>query len=217
MMCPGHESWHPSPEFYYEIGGGPMMDMGPYYLTALTQMLGGIKRVTGSAKIVKPERIIGSEPKKGKKITVETPDHITGVMDFASGAVGTIVTSFAVWHAKLPRIEIYGTTGTLSVPDPNSLRGPVAIRFSNQGDWHDVPLTHGHADGNKWGIGVADMAYAVRSGRPHRASGENACHVLEVMHAFLTSSSSGRHCAIETPFTRPAPLPRGLAEDALDE
>ncbi|MCY3022438.1 MAG: Gfo/Idh/MocA family oxidoreductase [Planctomycetota bacterium] len=217
MTCPGHESWHPSPEFYYEVGGGPMLDMGPYYLTALTQLLGPVKRVTGSAAILKPERVIGSEPKKGKKIKVETPDHITGVLDFAGGAVVTIVTSFAVWHAHLPRIEIYGTEGTLAVPDPNSLRGPVALRLSYQGDWHDVPLTHGHADGHKWGIGVADMAYAVRSGRPHRANGENACHVLEVMHAFLNASRDGRHQTIQAPFTRPAPLPRGLAENALDE
>jgi len=217
MTCPGHESWHPSPEFYYEVGGGPMMDMGPYYLTALTQMLGPVKRVTGSAKILKPERVIGSEPKKGKKITVETPDHITGVLDFANGAVVTIVTSFAVWHAHLPRIEVYGSEGTLSVPDPNSLRGPVAMRLAREGDWRDVPLTHGHFDGHKWGIGVADMAYALRSGRPHRANGENACHVLEVMHAFLSASRDGKHCTIEAPFTRPPPLPRGLAENALDE
>ena len=217
MTCPGHESWHPSPEFYYEVGGGPMLDMGPYYLTALTQLLGPVKRVTGSAAILKPERTIGSEPKKGKKIKVETPDHVTGVLDFASGAVATIVTSFAIWHARLPRIEIYGSEGTLAVPDPNSLRGPVGIRLAREGDWRDVPLTHSHFDGNKWGIGVADMAYALRSGRPHRASGENACHVLEVMHAFLNASRDGRHHSIETPFARPAPLPRGLAEDELDD
>ena len=217
MTCPGHESWHPSPEFYYEVGGGPMLDMGPYYLTALTQLLGPVKRVTGSAAILKPERTIGSEPKKGKKIKVETPDHVTGVLDFAGGAVVTMVTSFAIWHARLPRIEIYGSEGTLAVPDPNGLRGPVALRLAHEGDWRDVPLTHGHFDGNKWGIGVADMAYALRSGRPHRASGENACHVLEVMHAFLNASREGRHCNIETPFKRPAPLPRGLAEDQLDD
>jgi predicted dehydrogenase len=217
MMCPGHERWHPSPEFYYEVGGGPMLDMGPYYLTALTQLLGPIKRVAGAAEILRPERTITSEPKKGKKIKVETPDHVTGVVTFANGAVLTIVTSFCVWHARLPRIEVYGTEGTLAVPDPNSLRGPVAIRMSNEGDWRDVPLTHGHFDGHKWGIGVADMAYAIRSGRSHRATGENACHVLEAMHAFLNSSRDGKYATIETPFTRPAPLPRGLAEDALDE
>jgi predicted dehydrogenase len=217
MTTPGHERWHPSPEFYYEPGGGPMLDMGPYYITALTQLLGPVKRVSGAASIVKPERTILSEPKKGQKIKVETPDHITGVMEFAGGAVATIMTSFAVWHAHLPRIEIYGTDGTLSCPDPNSLRGPVAIRMANDGDWRDVPLTHGHFDGNKWGIGVVDMACAIRSGRPHRATGENAYHVLEVMHSFFSASREGRYVEIRSPYTRPAALPRGLANDALDD
>ncbi|HYG75830.1 MAG TPA: Gfo/Idh/MocA family oxidoreductase [Planctomycetota bacterium] len=217
MTTPGHERWHPSPEFYYEHGGGPMLDMGPYYITALAQLLGPVKNVCGSATIVKPERTITSEPKKGKKIIVETPDHVTGVLEFSGGAVATIMTSFAIWHAHLPRIEIYGTDGTLSVPDPNTLKGPVSIRMANDGDWKDVGLTHGHNDGNKWGIGVADLAYAIRSGRPHRASGENAYHVLEVMHSFFTSAKEGRRIEITSPFTRPAPLPRGLAADALDE
>ena len=203
MTTPGHERWHPSPEFYYEPGGGPMLDMGPYYITALTQLLGPVGRVCGSAQIVKPERTITSEPKKGKKIKVETPDHVCGVLEFTGGAVCTIMTSFAIWHARLPRIEVYGTEGTLAVPDPNSLRGPISIRMANDGDWRDVGLSHGHFDGEKWGIGVADMAYAIRSGRPHRANGENAYHVLDVMHSFFTSAAEGRHVDIRTPFTRP--------------
>ncbi|HEY3322225.1 MAG TPA: Gfo/Idh/MocA family oxidoreductase [Planctomycetota bacterium] len=217
MTCPGHERWHPSPEFYYEVGGGPMLDMGPYYLTALVQILGPVKRVSGAASILKPERTITSQPKNGKKIKVETPDHVTGVLEFASGAVVTIVTSFAVWHARLPRIEIYGTEGTLSVPDPNSLRGPVNLRMANDGDWRDVGLTHTHFDGDKWGIGVADMAYALRSGRPHRANGENAQHVLETMHAFLNAAKEGKYVEIKAPFKRPAALPQNLAADALDD
>ena len=217
MVCPGHERWHPSPEFYYEEGGGPMLDMGPYYLTALANLLGPIKRVTGSTAILRPERTITSEPKKGQKIRVETPDHIAGVLDFVNGAVGTIMTSFAVWHAMLPRIEIYGTEGTLGVPDPNTLRGPVSIRKAGENDWREAPLTHGHNEANKWGIGVAEMAHALRAGRPHRATGENACHVLEAMHAFFTASREGRHCTIETPYIRPAPLPRDLPINALDD
>jgi len=217
MTCPGHERWHPSPEFYYEVGGGPMMDMGPYYMSALCTLLGPVKRVSGIASIVKPDRTITSDPKKGTKINVETPDHVTGVLEFSGGAVATVITSFAIWHAHLPRIEIYGSDGTLAVPDPNSLRGPVGLRMANDGDWRDVALTHAHFDGNKWGIGVADMAYAIRSGRPHRASGENALHILEVMHAYFTSSTEGRHITIESPYNRPAPLPRQLENDALDD
>jgi len=217
MTTPGHERWHPSPEFYYEPGGGPMLDMGPYYITALAQLLGPVKRVSGSATIIKPERTITSEPKKGQKIQVETPDHVTGVLEFSGGAVATIMTSFAIWHAHLPRIEIYGTEGTLAVSDPNSLKGPVSIRLSGEGDWKDVGLTHGHNEDNKWGIGVADMAHAIRSGRAHRATGENAFHVLDVMHSFFTSARESRHVAIESNFARPTSLPRGLAADVMDD
>ena len=193
------------------------MDMGPYYITALTQLMGPVQRVTSIASFLKPERIIGSEPKKGQKIKVETPDHITGALEFSSGATGTLLSSFSIWHSKVPFIEIYGTEGTLAVPNPNSLGGPVQIRLAEDKEWRDVPLTHGHDAGDKWGIGAVDMAYAIRSGRPHRASGENAYHVLEVMHAFLTSSRDGRHVAIHAPFSRSSPLPVGLPADALDE
>ncbi|MBI3829088.1 MAG: Gfo/Idh/MocA family oxidoreductase [Planctomycetes bacterium] len=217
MTCPGHESWHPDPEFYYKAGGGPMFDMGPYYLTALLNMLGPAKRVAGSSTIQRPERLIGSEPKKGQKIKVETPDHVTGVVDFKSGAVATIVTSFAVWHANLPRIEIYGTGGTLSMPDPNGLGGPVKLRKAGDKEWQELKLTHGHDGGAKWGIGVVDMAYAIRSGRAHRASGENALHVLEIMHAFLSSTKSGKYVSIKEPYKRPAALPTGLGSMALDD
>ncbi|MDO8683291.1 MAG: Gfo/Idh/MocA family oxidoreductase [Armatimonadota bacterium] len=217
MMCHGHESWHPDPAYYYKAGAGPMFDMGPYYLTALTTLLGPIKRITGCSAILIPERTITSQPKNGEKITVETPDHVTGSFEFASGAIGVIITTFAVWGSTLPRIEIYGTEGTLSVPDPNSLGGPVRIRKSNSADWQDVQLTHPHSDRGKWGIGVADMAHAILSGRPHRPTGEQAFHVLDVMHGFLDASREGRHYTPVSSMKRPAPLPTGLAEDTLDD
>lgn len=218
MMSHGHEHWHPDPAYYYQPGAGPMFDMGPYYLTALTTLLGPVKRVAGSAGIQIPERIITSQPRYGEKIQVNTPDHVTGTLDFEGGAIGTIITTFATWHSELPRIEIYGTEGTLSVPDPNSLGGPVRLCAAGQREWTDVPLTHGHTDGrNQWGIGVADMAHAIASGRPHRATGEQAYHVLDLMQAFLDSSASSRHVKINSTFQRPAPLPLGLPEDALDD
>ncbi len=127
MLGHGPERWHPDPEFFYKVGGGPMFDMGPYYLTAMVSLLGPVKRVTGSARISFPEREIGSEPKKGMKIQVETPTHVTGLLEFASGPVATIITSFDVWKSNLPRIEIYGSEGTLSVPDPNTFGGPVIL------------------------------------------------------------------------------------------
>jgi len=215
MTCHGHEGWHPDPEFYYKVGGGPMFDMGPYYLTALVTLLGPVRRVTGSTRISFPRRTIGSEPKKGTVIDVEVPTHVAGVMDFAGGAVGTIVTSFDVWAANLPRIEIYGSEGSLSAPDPNGFGGPVRLRRAGAAEWEDVAHTHGCAE-NSRGIGVADLARALRSGRPHRASGELARHVLDIMHAFHDASDTGRHVEPATTCERPAPLPTGLEAGKLD-
>ena len=215
MLCHGHESWHPDPEFYYKVGGGPMFDMGPYYVTALVSLIGPIRRVTGSARITFPERTITSQPKNGTKINVDVPTHVAGVMDFANGAVGTLVTSFDVWSHRMPNIEIYGTEGSLGVPDPNSFGGPVLLRKPGDKDWNDIPLTHIYAE-NSRGLGVADMAYALRSGRPARASGELAYHVLDVMHAFHDASRDGRHVELTSGY-RPAPLPVGLEHGKLDE
>src|SRR5687768_11272738 len=144
MMCRGHEHWHPSPEFYYEAGGGPMFDMGPYYVTALLNLLGPIRRLSGIASIAVSERAVTSAPKAGKRIVVETPDHICGTLEFESGAVGTIVTSFAIRHpvydGKSP-IVIYGTEGALKVPDPNTFDGPVLIRSVEDEEWQELPHT----------------------------------------------------------------------------
>jgi predicted dehydrogenase len=208
MMSPGHEHWHPDPGFFYQIGGGPMFDMGPYYLTALVSMLGPVRRVTGSAQISYPERTITSQPKSGQKITVEVPTHVVGVLDFAGGAVGTIITSFDVWAAQLPRLEIYGTEGTLSLPDPNTFGGPVLLHRAGSDTWTEVPLTHNHTE-NSRGLGVADLAYAIQENRPHRANGEMAYHVLEIMHAIHTASQQGQHLELTSRCQRPTLLTPG--------
>ncbi len=212
MTSHGPEHWHPDPAFIYQRGAGPMLDMGPYYLTALVSLLGPIHRVTGSARVTFPERTITSAPRYGEKIVVETPTHIAGVFDFVSGVVGTIITSFDVWSSSLPRLEIYGTHGSLSVPDPNTFGGPVRVRRAGAPDWSDAPLTHGYSE-NCRGIGVADMAYALRLGRPHRASGGLAYHVLDLMLAFEESSEQGSHIEITSLCERPAPLPLGVEEE----
>jgi predicted dehydrogenase len=214
MLCHGHESWHPDPEFYYKVGGGPMFDMGPYYLTALVSLIGPVRRVTGSTRITFPERAITSQPKNGTKIKVDVPTHVAGVMDFENGAIGTLVTSFDVWSHRMPNIEIYGTEGSLGVPDPNGFGGPVLLRHAGDKEWSEVPLTHIYAE-NSRGLGVADMAYALRSGRPHRASGQLAYHVLDIMHAFHDASREGRHIELSSGY-RPAPLPTGLQHGQLD-
>lgn len=215
MLNHGHEGWHPDPEFYYKVGGGPMFDMGPYYLTALIALMGGIRRVTGSTRITFPERTVKSAPKFGSRIVVDVPTHVAGILDFQNGAVATLVTSFDVWAHQLPNIEIYGTEGSLRVPDPNTFGGPVFVKRQGAKEWSEIPLSHGYAV-NSRGIGVADMAYAIQSGRAHRASGALAYHVLEAMHGFHHASDAGRHYEMESRVERPAALPLGLAGDVLD-
>lgn len=206
MVCHGHESWHPDPEFYYKAGGGPMFDMGPYYLTALVTLIGPVRRAAGATQITFPERLITSLPKAGTKIVVDVPTHVTGLLEFADGAIGTIMTSFDVWASELPLIEIHGTLGTLSVPDPNSFGGTVRVRRGGDLAWETIPLTHGYAE-NSRGLGVADMAYALRAGIPHRANGELAYHVLDIMHAIHDSAEHGQHIVLESTCARPQPLP----------
>ena len=216
MLCHGHESWHPDPEFYYEKGGGPMLDMGPYYLTALVNLMGPIKRVCASTRITFPERVITSAPKYGKVMTVQTPTHLTGAMDFANGAVATVIMSFDIWASTLPCIEVHGTEGSMRVPDPNGFGGEIQVRRGGAKEWSPVPHSHIYAE-NSRGIGVADMAYALRTGRAHRASGELAYHVLDAMLAFIDSSENGRHVKLRSKCRRPAALPLGLRKGLLDE
>ncbi len=215
MMGHGPESWHPDPEFFYQVGGGPMFDMGPYYLTAFIALIGPIRRVTGSARITSPTRTVTSQPKHGTAIAVHTATHIAGVLDFHNGAVGTLITSFDVWGHHLPNLEIHGTAGSLSVPDPNNFGGTVRLRRADEREWQDVPLSFGYAE-NSRGVGVADMAYALRSGRAHRANGEMAYHVLDIMHAFHDASASGKHVELVSTCSRPQPLPQGLPANTLD-
>jgi predicted dehydrogenase len=208
MLGHGPEAWHPNPEFFYKRGAGPMFDMGPYYLTALVTLLGGVRRATASARISFPERVATSPARYGQRISVEVPTHVACVLDFEAGPVGTLITSFDVWSHNLPRIEIYGSEGSLSVPDPNTFGGPVKVRKAGADSWSEVPLTHSADVGR--GIGVADMAYALQSDRPHRASGDLAYHVLDLMHAFVDASESNEHQMIDSGVPRPAPLPVGL-------
>ncbi len=207
MLIRGHERWHPQPDFYYQAGGGPLFDMGPYYLTALVSLLGPVRRVTGSTRASFPRRTIRSEPRAGEQIAVEVPTHLAAVLDFASGAIATLVTSFDVWASEAPKLEIYGSQGSLSLPDPNTFGGPVRIRGADDDAWRDVPVTRPYTE-NSRGLGLADMAAGLRGGalQAHRASGELAYHVLEVMHAVETASLEGRHVAIASTCERPAPL-----------
>jgi predicted dehydrogenase len=170
FMCPGHERWHPNPDFYYRIGGGPVLDMAPYYLTDLVNLLGPVARVAAMAPKPRPQRTITSQPRAGETIDVEVQTHVSGSLEFHSGAVVAITMSFDVpGHRHLP-LEVYGTEGSLIVPDPNWFGGEVSF-LPKGGDWETVPVDRPWTEGQQRSIGLADMAAAIREGRPHRASG----------------------------------------------
>jgi predicted dehydrogenase len=197
MMCHGHESWHPDPEFYYKHGGGPMFDMGPYYLTALVHLMGKVKAVSGEARMTFPTRTITSAKKYGTVVDVEVPTHVTGLLTFENGAIGTIITSFDVWGANTVPIEIHGTHGSISVPDPNTFGGPVRVKQAHHTGWHEVPLAFGYAE-NSRGYGVSDMARCIMEGKDDLLpSGKLALHVLEIMHKIHISAKEGQRAGIK--------------------
>lgn len=213
MMECGPESWHPNPAFFYQRGGGPLFDMGPYYLTALVQTLGPVKRVAAIAGRGRDKRLIVSQPCAGQSIDVQVDTHCAGTLEFHTGVVATVVTSFDVRRHSNRCIEIHGVDASLSVPDPNTFGGEVHI--SDGGDWQQQPLSHGYTDDMR-SIGLADMCVGIRTGRPHRCNGHLAQHVLEIMAAFGESSRAGCHVVLKSKPERPLPLPKGLALGELD-
>lgn len=215
FMCPGHERWHPSPAFYYLKGGGPILDMAPYYVTDLVHLLGPVRRVTGVATLTRKERKILSEPLRGQTMPVEVATHVAGTMEFHNGAVVTLAMSFDVPRHRHSPIELYGTDGALVVPDPNWFDGKIELATAAD-DWKEVPIQHGHAEHNLRIMGVADMAQAIRTGRQHRCNGDLAFHVLEVMEAFQRSSEEGLHIDIASKPERPAMMPIHLKTGEFD-
>ncbi len=204
MMSHGMEHWHPNPVFFYQPGAGPMFDIGPYYLTALITLLGGVESVTAQARISFPERSIGTGANAGKTFPVTTPTHISGVMQHSTGVLSTVVTSFDVWHTETPKFEVHGSEGSLSLEAPNIFGGKVRLRQHSDDTWQDVPLIHDYTSMERgWGLGLADMADALAGNRPHQASGEQALHVLELMHAFLQSAEQGKRVSIQSQYQRP--------------
>jgi predicted dehydrogenase len=192
-----------------------MLDMGPYYITDLVNLLGPVARVAGITSRARAERRVTSEPLNGTTIPVEVATHAAGTLEFVSGAVVTVVMSFDVARHRHKPIEIYGTDGAMAVPDPNWFGGQIEIGTA-AGDWKAAITEHAYSNGNFRSIAVADMAHAIRGNRAHRASGALAFHVLEVMEAFERSSGEGRHIVIESRPERPAPLPVDLIQGALD-
>ncbi len=220
----GVERHHPNPDFYYKPGGGPLLDLGPYYLTAMIALLGPVRRVCGMSRRTFDRRMIESRPRHGEFIDVEVDTHVCGMLEFESGAIGSIMTSFDVWDSQTPRFEIYGEDGTICIPDPdpvhgaNVFEGEVWYRTRETSRWTYKPRvqgletwqvaknTHGYNEDSR-GLGLVDLAYAARNGRPLRASGEMAHHVFEVMSGILESPATGEYRNIESTCGIPAPLP----------
>ena len=237
MMNHGTETWHRSPDFYYQPGGGPLFDMGPYYITALVSLLGPVEKAGCFSTKGFEQRRIYSMPRRGESIRVEVPTHYAGILRFRSGAVANINLSFDAWLSNLPKLEIYGTEGTIVVPDPNRFDGEVKLirrealldaveaapgdeaagLLSRPEMWEKyrvMPSLYRQPDGNMRGIGLLDMICAIENQRPARAGAELAGHVLEVMECLSREDAVS---AVASSCERPAPMPAGLEIGELDE
>ena len=208
------EIWHPDPAGFFQPGGGPLLDMAPYYLTALVHFMGPIRRISGIAGTSPLERIIARGPRAGEGIEVGTPTLVMALLEFANGAYGNLTVTYDFAGASGRGIQLYGTEGTLQTPDPNGFDGPVRLFRRDTVAWRTIPLTHGYTM-NFRGLGAADMAFAMRTGRPHRANAQIAYHVVDVMQAILETAETGASRDIESSCERPAPMPPGLEPGAL--
>lgn len=227
----GHEFHHPSPAFFYQPGAGPLYDMGPYYMTALLSLLGPVKRVCAMATKAAETRLVPCGPCAGQTLSVDVDTHINALLEFACGAIVTLTCSFDVWDSELPRLELYGTEGTVLIDDkdpiagPNLFGGDTLLRTAAQYRWADParlpehvntswtvtpnkhPFNSTSHEENSRGIGLIDMVYAMQNGAAPRASGDMALHSLEVMECILKAAHEHVYCVPETTFTKPAPLP----------
>ena len=238
MTCHGHENWHPNPVFHYKPGAGPLFDMGPYYVTALVALLGPAERLCGITSKSFEKRFITSQPLAGQYIDVEVPTHVSGSIEFKNGAVATLITSFDIWDSNLPRLEIYGTEGTISMTDPDPLAGPdifhgvTKYRRKDQADWYELPYDLPRKEEatpwaaipscydyneNSRALGLADMARAIRNGGKFRANGEMASHALEIMLGLYESSEKGAYYTLTSTCELPEPMPMHLPQYSMGE
>ena len=205
LVKPGVETWHPNPDFLYQPGAGPLMDMGPYYLTALLHMAGPFQSVCAMDAISFPTRTITSQPRRGQTIQVRVPTYVNALLQLSSGALATFTATFDVWKSKLPWLEIYGSEGTLSISDPNLFGGTIEIAAPG-GEYCSVPLLFPYAD-NSRGLGLWDMARAITMGTEARTDAAFALHILETMEAIAQSARTGRKIALETQCRMPEAMP----------
>ena len=212
MITHGMEGWHPESGPFYMPAAGPMLDMGPYYATALINLLGRVKRVTGISGRFFAERVQSCGPDFGKRHPVQTPTYVNGILQFDCGAVVHLLTTFDVYHRDHAVLEIYGTKGTLSIPDPNNFSGTLLFKLGTDEE-KEMPMLFPYRE-NCRALGLADMAKAMRTGRPHRADSVQQLHVLEILTA--TRDADGEAVTLTTPYTRRAPMPEEGLPGVLD-
>lgn len=203
----GPDNFHATPAFFYQPGGGPLLDMGPYYVTSLVTLLGPVRRVSALASSLRPTRTSTGGPNEGGSFDVAVPTHVSATLEHEGGVLSTLVASFDVaGGSRLPRIEVYGVDGTINVPDPNTFGGEVVRHLATGGDWQPVAVSAGAEDSER-GTGIADMAGALAEGRPHRASSELALHVLDVLTTIEAAAAAGQALETTTTCQRPEPMP----------
>lgn len=205
MVTPGHERWHPNPDFYYAPGGGPLFDMGPYYVSSLVTLLGPVASVIGAASRTRSVRTIDSGPRRGETVPVSTETHVTGVLVHASGVLSTLVMSFDAVATRASPIEVHGNLGSLVVPDPNRFDGDVLLHSLAVRDWQTLPVSAGYEAASR-GYGLADLV-ATPIGQDPRAGGQLAFHVLDIMESLLSSARTGQAVTVTSTCPRPAPVP----------
>jgi predicted dehydrogenase len=225
-MNHGMEHWHPNPDFFFLPGGGPMLDLGPYYIANLINLIGPVRRVGALTSSASTTRMITSEPRRGQSIPVKTPTNIHALLEFANGATVTLSTSWDVWSHKRAHMELYGTEGSLFVPDPNFFGGTLEWagrdgRIAAVAPW-DHPFGRANQDHPNHGplanyrtAGLADMAAALTGGRDQRCSLDRTLHGVEVMTAVLNSGETGQFVTLQTTCTRPAALSPAEAQALL--
>jgi predicted dehydrogenase len=220
VMGPGMEDWHPNPDFFFLPGAGPVLDIGPYYVTNLIQLIGPITSVMAMSNTPQTDRTIGNGPRLGETVPVETPTTLHAILRFASGAVVTLGTSWDVWANNHANMELYGENGSLFVPDPNFFGGDLQV--SDKGDINNViqpphPFSVvNDGDMANWrGSGLADMCQAIRQDRPHRCSDALALHAVEVMTGIITAAENGSQVSMKTTCDRPAPMTADAAQALL--
>ena len=216
MMSPGHESWHPDPDFYYLRGGGPLLDMGVYYLTALVTLLGPVAAVSAMSSRLRTERRVpDSGPRAGEILPVEVDTYVAATLRHDSGVISTLIVSFDTIASQLPRIEVYGSAASLDVPDPNQFANPVGISRDRTEPFAYVCDLGGYPDAGR-GYGLSDLARAIGEGAPHRQSAELGFHVHEVMERIAEASAAGATVRVVSRCDRPAAVPQGATRRSAE-